>query len=310
MASTNHLSDPVTFGEDLAGNLRRVLEIAPRHCGGCADYHIRSVAHRATGERFGIDSDRPELVAVLGDLAGRRLAEQPGRLDIVIAGSADTGVLATVAHAVSLLGEAALARCRFTVLDLCPTPLLLCRHFAEEHGLDFDHASVDLTAPGRKFPADIIVMHSVFRFIDNRLQPAVLEELASWLKPGGAMVFSQRIKSASSEETKADLASRAGRNERFAAMAAAGEIEVADREAIAIRLDRSLHADEARVGEFRTADELRTFLAGGPLPLTHFDEIVREIGGDDRPRYMRKRVLAVLAAPGEQPPEQRLAAPS
>jgi hypothetical protein len=310
VASTNRLSDPVTFGEDLAGNLQRVLEIAPEHCRDCADYHIRCVAHRATGERFGIDFDRPELVALLEDLAGRRLAEQPGRLDIVIAGSADTGVLATVAHAVSLLGEAALARCRFTVLDLCPTPLLLCRHFAGEHGLDLACAAVDLTAPGEKFPADILVMHSVFRFIDGSLQPAVLKELGSWLKPGGAMVFSNRIKTRTSEEERADLASRGGRNERFAAMVAAGEIEVADSEAIAIRLDRSLQADEARVGEFRTADELRAFLAGGPLPLTRFDEIVREIGGGGRPRYMRKRVLAVLAAPGEQSREQRLAAPS
>ncbi|RTL96996.1 MAG: class I SAM-dependent methyltransferase [Hyphomicrobiales bacterium] len=311
MASTNHLSDPVTFGEDLASNLQRVLEIAPRHCRDCADYHIRCVAHRATGERFGIDSDRPELVALLKGLVGRRLAEQPGRLDIVIAGSADTGVLATVAHAVSLLGDEALARCRFTVLDLCPTPLLLCRHFAAEHGLDFASAAVDLTALGERFPADILVMHSVFRFIDSSLQPAVLKELGSWLKPGGAMVFSNRIKTRTSQETRADIAKRGAANALFGAMAERGEIKVAvDPGAVMKRLERALHDDESRVGEFRTADELKGLLAGGPLPLTHFEEIVCEIGGGDRPRYRRKRVLAVLAAPGEQSPEQRLAAPS
>ncbi|QKD00811.1 class I SAM-dependent methyltransferase [Mesorhizobium loti] len=298
MSATSTLADPVTYGEDLPGNLQRVLKIAPSHCADCADYHIRSVAHRTTGERFGIDLDRPELVAVISDIVGRGLSRQ-SRLDIVIAGSADTGVLATVAHAVALLGDEALRRCRFTVLDLCPTPLLLCEHFADEHGLDFDYAAVDLTAPGRKFPADIVVMHSVFRFIDSRLQPAVLQELGSWLKPGGSIVFSNRIKSASSEESEADLATRGARNERFAAMTAQGEIDVAEgRAAIMVRLDRSVRDHEGRAGEFRTADDLKTMLENGPLPLVRFDEIVREIGGDGRPRFMRKRVLAVLRAPG------------
>ena len=151
---------------------------------------------------------------MISDIVGRGLSRQP-RLDIVIAGSADTGAPATVAHAVALLGDEALQRCRFTVLDLCPTPLLLCKHFAQEHGLDFAYEAVDLTAPGKTFPADIIVMHSVFRLIQSRLQPAVLEELGSWLKPGGSMVFSNRIKSASSEETQADLATRGARNKPF-----------------------------------------------------------------------------------------------
>ena len=299
MAADNRLSDPVTYGEDLAANLERVLKIAPGHCRDCADYHIRCVAHRATGERFGIDLDRPELVVAVQGPARARLEAKPGTIEIVIAGSADTGVLATVAHAVARLGEDALRRCRFTVLDLCPTPLLLCRQFAEDHGLDFAYAAVDLTAPGRKFPADIVVMHSVFRFIDRRLQPAVLRELASWLEPGGSIVFSNRIKSASSAESEADLAIRGRRNERFAQMAAAGEIDVAGAAAaIMVRLDRSLHDNEGRAGEFRSADDLRRFLESGPLPIAGFDEIVREIGGQGRPRYDRKRVIAVLTAAG------------
>lgn len=297
MASGNALSDPATYGEDLPGNLRRVLEIAPRHCVGCADYHIRSCAHRATGERFGIDTDRDALVAVLEELFGRGLSRQP-RLDIVIAGSADTGVFATVAHAVARLGDEALRRCHFTVLDLCPTPLLLCQHFAEEHGLDFSYAAVDLTAPGRKFPADIIVMHSVFRFIDRSVQPAVLAELGSWLKPGGSVVFSNRIKSASREESEADLASRGARNERFAAMTAQGELDVADgREEIMVRLDRSLHDHESRAGEFRTVGDLKTLLETASLALARFDEVEWAVGGNGRPYYMRKRVIAVLTSP-------------
>jgi hypothetical protein len=292
------LIDSATYGEDLAGNLERVLKIAPRHCADCTDYHIRCVAHRATGERFGIDLDRGELVAATQAVISRGLSSRP-RLDIVIAGSADTGVLATVAHAAARLGEEALRRCRFTVLDLCPTPLLLCRHFAAGHGLDFRSATVDLTAPMQKHPADVVVTHSVFRFIDRSLQPGVLEELGSWLKPGGSIVFSNRIKTQSGEEERADTANRGARNERFAALTASGALQVADRrDEIMLRLDRSMRDQEGRAGEFRTAGDLRHLLVATPLLLERFEEIDREIGGNGSPRYLRKRVLAVLTAPG------------
>lgn len=298
MPVTRSLVDPVIFGEDLQGNLQRVVKLAPGHCSGCADYHIRNVAHRVTGEKFGIDLDRRELVAAVRDIVGGGLSRQE-RINIVIAGSADTGVLATVAHAVALHGDEALRRCRFTVLDLCPTPLLLCKHFSQEHGLDFACETVDLTAPGKKFPADIIVMHSVFRFIDSGLQPAVLAELGAWLNPGGSMVFSNRVKSTRSEESAADLANREARNRRFAAMSARGEIDVAaDPQAITASLDRSKGDHENRAGEFRSAADVRRLLDASPLNVVQFDEIVREIGDGAAQRYNRTRVLAVLRATG------------
>ena len=103
----------------------------------------------------------------------------------------------------------------------------------------------------------------------------------------------------SSEETQADLATRDARNKRFAAMTAQGEIDVAnDPQAIMVRLDRSLKDHENRAGEFRTVADLRRLLESGRLPLVHFEEIVREIGGGTLPSYNRKRVLAVLRAPG------------
>ena len=79
-------------------------------------------------------------------------------------------------------------------------------------------------------------------------------------------------------------------------MSAQGEIDVADdSQAIMVRLDRSLHDQENRAGEFRTDADLRRLLENGPLPLVHFEEIVREIGGGGLPTYNRKRVLAVLS---------------
>ncbi|WP_457938757.1 methyltransferase domain-containing protein [Mesorhizobium sp. 10J20-29] len=293
-ADTPSLLDPQTYGEDLQGNLDRALALAPVHCPGCADYHIRVAAHRAAGAQLGIDADRPQLVVAIAETAGRLLSARTGKLDIVIAGSADTGILSTVAHAIATLGPDALSRCRFTVLDLCPTPLMLCEDFARAHGLDFSWATCDLTDPARDFRADIVVLHSVFRFIDRARQPAVLERLAAWIRPGGAMIFSNRIKTRSGEETAADLAKRRSANERFAALAAEGPLTDADRTAVLARLDRALDADESRSGEFRNVGELRQLLEGSSLALRGIDEVANEIGGNGQPTYSRRRVLAVL----------------
>ncbi|MBB5755167.1 class I SAM-dependent methyltransferase [Prosthecomicrobium pneumaticum] len=291
------LLDPARCGEDLIGNLRRAAAIAPSLCPGCADYHIRCTAHRAVGEAMGIETDRPPLIALLSEEMAARLA-RPERIELVIAGSADTGVLSTAAHAAARLGGEALRRIRFTVLDLCPTPLDLCRRFAERHGLDLATEAVDLTGPERRFPADILLLHSVFRFIPNARHPAVLGELAAWLRPGGAMVFSNRIKSLEAEESLADGAKRRRANERVLERLvhdpATADLDWAD---ILPRLERSLADDEARQGEFRNEDEVRRLFESSPLRLERIEPVRRTIGGGAQPSYLRKRVLALLRAP-------------
>ena len=140
-----------------------------------------------------------------------------------------------------------------------------------------------------------MLLHSVFRFIDSERQPAVLARLAGWIRPGGAMVFSNRIKSSSSEETARDIARRQAANERFLAMAGRGTLPAgADPAEMEARLERQVHDEKNRTGEFRDAADLRRVLETCGLALTRFDEIVAEIGGGDQPSIIRRRVLAVL----------------
>jgi hypothetical protein len=297
--------DPARCGEDLFGNLRLAAAIAPSLCRGCADYHIRCTAHRAAGETMGVEMDRPPLVALLKEEIAARLDAAPAGadIDIVIAGSADTGVLSTVAHAAALLGPESLARCRFTVLDLCPTPLRLCRAYAGRHGIRLATEAVDLLAPHRSFAADILVLHSLFRFLPTSAQEGVLAGLASWLKPGGALVFSHRIKSLEAAETAADSAKRRRANDRVAAtLALDPALADLDWAAIMPRLVRSMGDDQHRAGEFRSEAALRGFLARSPLRLERFDAVSRTIGEASNHCYLRKRILALLrrSAPSEQ----------
>ncbi len=79
--------------------------------------------------------DRPELIKLIKGILAEKAATA-GSIDILIPGSADTGILATAAHAAAVLGQAVLDRCRFTVIDRCPTPLILCSEFGARHHLN------------------------------------------------------------------------------------------------------------------------------------------------------------------------------
>jgi hypothetical protein len=187
------LADPLTCGEDLLQNAARISELAPDHCVGCADYHIRSAAHRCTPIPMGIGFDRPELIELIrATIIEKKTAA--GDIDILIPGSADTGILATAAHAAAALGKGVLDRCRFTVIDRCPTPLILCGEFGEQYRLNVKTVDSDLFANTLDFIADIILVHSVFRFIARANQAAFLNRLGNWLKENGRLIISNRLR--------------------------------------------------------------------------------------------------------------------
>jgi hypothetical protein len=193
MHAIDDIADPATFGEDLAFNARETRRLAPGLCPGCADTHIAYTVMRpyAPGER--IEGDRPQIVAIMRTLLADAVGRSGEPIDVVLAGSADTGLLATCAHAAAAMGDQVAARIRYTVLDLCPTPLVLCVEFARRHGLSLSTRVVDLTDGSLSFPADIVVVHSVFRFLPVAGRPAALAMLGRWLKPHGSVVFSNSL---------------------------------------------------------------------------------------------------------------------
>jgi hypothetical protein len=174
---------PGRFREDLEANLRLAETLAPTECGDCGGYHL----DRARRRLICPDAlDRGDIVRLLHDWAMKRSRSRP--LHILIVGSADTNLLAIAADAVSDLGPA-----RYTVLDRCRTPLVLCEAFARQHGLEVETRQFDLGAPDGAFTADAIIVHSLLRFLPQSVHLASLAALKRWLKPGGAIVFSHRL---------------------------------------------------------------------------------------------------------------------
>lgn len=289
------LLDPVSCGEELAQNARRFSELAPYHCAGCADYHIRSAVHRCAGPPKSV-FDRPELIRLMRKTIDDTSLRLDRMIDIIIAGSADTAVLATCAHAAVTLGTSILARCRFTVIDRCATPLLICAEFAARHGLQFQARHSDLLSASKPCNADLIVTHSIFRFIERADQAPLLKRLGSWLALHGRLVFSNRLLlDDEGAEAKDEIRKRRAANKAVEEALAKGLLQLSEpAETILGRLERSIADSEGRPGEFRSPAEVEALVRQSGLALISLDCLAWEfaIGPGDLMR--RRRVLAVL----------------
>jgi hypothetical protein len=199
IAASTSLADPDTRGEDLGYNYRLATAIAPGRCDGCARYHINFTLGRLMRLRTPYRSDENEFAEAVYRFARRR-AHLPGPITILILGAADTGVPALVAHAA--LAAGVLDRTDFVVVDVCGTPLELCRDFAARHGLRMRTPQADVLALTKPASADLIVAHSLLRFIPAEMRVGCLERWRSWLKPGGRMIISNTFAPQSGRDTR------------------------------------------------------------------------------------------------------------
>jgi len=142
----------------------------------------------------GGEADEPHLSPLLT----RMLAQ--GRGQVLIAGSADSGVTAMVSRAARLAGVAP----RFTVVDRCSTPLLACQQFATEHGIDLQVVQSDLLGGSITGSFDLIVAHSVLQFFTVDQRQEALSALRRLLSPKGQLLMVSRL--ASPDRDKSDHA--------------------------------------------------------------------------------------------------------
>jgi hypothetical protein len=215
--------DPVVepegrFREDLEENLRLAEALAPTHCSGCNGYHLERVRRRVAAPADALD--RRDMMALLRDWLEIRGVHATEPADILIAGSADTNLLATCAEALSDAGAA-----RYAILDRCRTPLALCEAFVRRHGLEARTLQLDLGSPEGAFAVDVIVVHSLLRFLPRPAHLGTMVALRRWLKPGGAIVFSHRLM-AESQRTDPYYAAEYGSVEPLVALFADAGLQI------------------------------------------------------------------------------------
>lgn len=165
---------------NLDGQAHEIWRLAEQLCSDhCRPYHqLRGVLMNTSGVRGG-RYDADTLEPVIRDLAvaGSR---------ILIAGSADAGLLRTVLHGASARPLS------ITIVDLCPTPLALIDALQALPGVLITTRTADLTQP---LPADLgqfdlIFSHSMLPFVPPPLRALVLASLKGALAQGGRLILS------------------------------------------------------------------------------------------------------------------------
>ncbi len=186
------------ISENLPQLAAEAFRLSRRLCGTCQNYHSLWTYQRIAGASGG-DVGAPEVSAVLG-----RLLSFPGR-EILIAGSADTGLLAVVLGFVQ-------ADCRVVVLDQCETPLELCRRFSSRTAHEIVTLRSNLVDMPVEARFDVVLAHSLLQYIGVQHRLEVLSRMRRALRPDGSLVLvfrtSARIEGALLQEYREGYSTR------------------------------------------------------------------------------------------------------
>jgi len=165
------------FPEDLPRLAAENFAIANSNCRSCGHMHALWPYIRLARASTGVEEASSRLDPVLSEL----IAE--GHRRVLIAGSQDTGLLASVARAA---GTSAI---EITVLDRCASPLESCCRLAEAWSLPIDTMHQDLMNLEVKDRFDLALVHDTLTYIPPDRRVDVLIRLRHALHPAGVLVL-------------------------------------------------------------------------------------------------------------------------
>jgi SAM-dependent methyltransferase len=161
------------FSENLRQLAAEAWEVAGRCCGSCKNLHVLWPLHRLAGSP-GQD------VAFVHPVLNRLLSSQGRR--VLIAGCADTGLLALIARAAN-------SDTATTVVDRCDTPLELCRRFAHRWAIPVNTVQLDLTQLAAKSDFDVVFAHELLQHIPASGRVDALSRMRRSMRADGRLVL-------------------------------------------------------------------------------------------------------------------------
>jgi SAM-dependent methyltransferase len=173
------MPDRSRFDEDLPCLAAESFELSKSLCRACGQVHALWPYIRLTRASTGVEAPSSQLRSVLTGL----MAE--GRRRVLIAGAADTGLLALLARASADAGRDA----DIAVLDRCEAPLALCRRWAARVPHPIVTLHQDLRDLNEAQLFDLVLVHGTLHFIAAPERPDVLARLRRSLAPGGRLVL-------------------------------------------------------------------------------------------------------------------------
>ena len=168
---------PSLYTEHLGDLAAQTYETSGRLCGSCRDLHALWPYIRLSRSSTGLESEGSEL-----ELALRKLIAG-GLRKILIAGSADTGLLALVARAGADQGA------EIVVLDICETPLEFCRRLASQWSMQIETRRQDLLELEDRREFDLVLVHGTLHFIPADSRIDFLTRIRRALRPEGRLVL-------------------------------------------------------------------------------------------------------------------------
>jgi SAM-dependent methyltransferase len=167
------------YHECLTELAAQAYQLSDQLCGSCRDLHALWPYIRLSRSSTGVEERGSPLTDVLqGLIAG-------ARRDVLIAGAADTGLLALVARAAARAGH----RVNIVVLDICETPLELCRRFAQQWSIPIETVRQDLRELNVRHRFDLVLVHGTLHFIEKSGRAAAAMRIRDSLRPDGRMVL-------------------------------------------------------------------------------------------------------------------------
>jgi SAM-dependent methyltransferase len=176
--------------ENLVEEAREARALAQLHCGAtpgrpdCGWYHASLPTLRMLGVFDSPGCDDGFLLPAFSAEFAR------GARRVLVSGCADAAMFARVA---ACLGSAR-GPVELVVLDICRTPLELCRSYAASHGLEVRLEHGDILGFEAE-PFDVVCTHSFIGFFDAAGREQLARRWWKLLRPGGCVVTSQRIRS-------------------------------------------------------------------------------------------------------------------
>ena len=151
--------------------------VAGRFCGSCRNLHALWPYIRLSRSSTGLERSGSVLEMAL------RAFITTGLRKILIAGAADTGLLSLVLRAADDFDV------DVTVLDVCASPLELCRRLAGQWSIPVRTVKQDLADLDERQAFDLVLVHGTLHFIAGEKRLNVLARIHRALRPNGRLVL-------------------------------------------------------------------------------------------------------------------------
>lgn len=176
---------------------------------------------------------------------------------ILLSGAADHALLEQVLAARGAQGA------RITVLDICETPLLVNRWFAQQAGAQIATRRADILEFADGEPFDAICTHAFLGNFDATRRAALVAKWRALLRPGGRVITVNRLRPGRGPGTVAFSADQVRAYRERALRAAQGREHALAMSTTALASATDDYASRQFVHPVQSADEVRALFEGG-----------------------------------------------